>query len=96
MKFFDSVHCKSRSHCKACRGDAAWRESIFKAGLTEAKDFDCPHGFTSDKLPIRGLGDLVAKVAQPIAGMIDSVAGTNLKNCGGCKGRREALNKIKL
>jgi hypothetical protein len=41
-----------------------------------------------------GLGDMVHKVASPIAGMIDAVAGTDLKNCGGCAGRREALNKL--
>ena len=41
----------------------------------------------------RGVGDLVAAVAQPIAGAIDNVFGTNLKNCGGCATRREALNK---
>jgi hypothetical protein len=28
-----------------------------------------------------GLGDLVAKVAQPVARMIDAVAGTDLANC---------------
>lgn len=43
--------------------------------------------------PTRGLGDMVAKVAQPIAAIVDAVAGTNLKNCGGCKQRREKLNQ---
>ena len=43
--------------------------------------------------PIFGLGDAVAAVAQPIAGAIDRVAGTKLKGCGGCKGRRRALNR---
>lgn len=42
---------------------------------------------------VTGLGDVVAKLAQPIAGAIDAVAGTNLKNCGGCKRRKELLNK---
>jgi len=41
----------------------------------------------------RGLGDLVALVAKPIAGAIDSVAGTNLRKCGSCASRRAALNK---
>jgi len=44
--------------------------------------------------PIRGLGDLVAGVAQPIAKAIDSIAGTNLQNCGACKARQAALNEI--
>ncbi len=41
-----------------------------------------------------GLGDLVAKVAQPIAKGIDSIAGTDIQNCGGCKKRQEALNNL--
>lgn len=40
----------------------------------------------------KGLGDTVASIAQPIAGFIDAVLGTNLKNCGGCKDRRDWLN----
>lgn len=41
-----------------------------------------------------GLGDFVAKFAQPIAKTIDSVAGTNIQNCGGCKKRQEGLNNL--
>jgi len=44
----------------------------------------------------RGLGDLVAAVAQPIARVIDAAAGTKLAECGGCKQRRAALNRIHL
>jgi hypothetical protein len=44
----------------------------------------------------KGLGDLVAAVAQPIARAIDAAAGTNISNCGGCKKRRELLNRIHL
>lgn len=43
-----------------------------------------------------GLGDLVAAFAQPIARAIDAAAGTKLAECGGCKKRRAALNRIKL
>ena len=43
--------------------------------------------------PIRGLGDVVEKLAQPVAKLIDSVAGTDLQNCSGCEKRRQALNK---
>jgi hypothetical protein len=43
---------------------------------------------------LRGLGDVVAMVAQPIARAIDSVAGTNIKECGGCAKRREKLNLL--
>lgn len=41
-----------------------------------------------------GLGDAVAFVAQPIARIIDSVANTNVAQCGGCKKRQEALNNL--
>jgi len=48
-----------------------------------------------------GLGDVVAKVAQPIAKAIDAATSvlpkpmqTNVKECGGCAKRREALNRI--
>ena len=44
----------------------------------------------------RGLGDAVHAVLKPLAVAVDKVAGTDLKNCGGCKRRREALNKIKI
>lgn len=43
-----------------------------------------------------GLGDVVAKVAQPIASSIDAVFGTKLKGCDGCKKRQDVLNKITI
>lgn len=42
---------------------------------------------------MRGLGDLVASVAQPIARAIDTVAGTKVASCGACKKRQDALNQ---
>jgi len=41
-----------------------------------------------------GLGDQVEKIAKPIAKAIDKIAGTNIENCGGCKKRKEKLNKL--
>ncbi len=49
------------------------------------------HGGQKDR--IKGAGDIVAKIAQPIAMGLDMVFGTDLQNCGGCKERQEALNK---
>ncbi len=43
--------------------------------------------------PIKGLGDVVAKIAQPIARAIDRVAKTDLKNCARCKKTQARLNK---
>ena len=41
-----------------------------------------------------GLGDAIEKIAQPIASVLDATLGTDIKNCGGCKKRKEALNKM--
>lgn len=41
-----------------------------------------------------GIGDIVHKIANPIAKTIDGVFGTNIQKCGGCKNRREKLNKM--
>lgn len=40
-----------------------------------------------------GLGDVVESVAQPIARVIDNLAGTNLQECNGCKNRKKYLNE---
>lgn len=53
--------------------------------------YHTPGDICSEKL--RGLGDLIHVVAQPIAKAIDAVAGTDLQNCGGCAQRREQMNK---
>ncbi len=45
------------------------------------------------KTPQRGLGDKVESIAQPIAKIIDKIAGTNIQGCGACKKRKEYLNK---
>jgi hypothetical protein len=44
--------------------------------------------------PPRGLGDLVATVANPIARASDALFGTHLVGCGSCAKRRAALNRI--
>lgn len=48
---------------------------------------------TGLKIKPTGLGDRVEKIAQPIAKMIDKVAGTNIQGCGACKKRKEYLNE---
>lgn len=44
--------------------------------------------------PMRGLGDLVAVVAQPIAKGIDHVFGTDIQHCKGCMSRQSILNHL--
>ena len=41
-----------------------------------------------------GLGDAVAFIAQPIARGLDAVLKTKLAECGGCRARKETLNKL--
>jgi hypothetical protein len=83
--FTESRHCLSRVHCATCRTDEAWRSSV---GAPEA----CPHRVF--------LGDLVAKIATPIAkslGMpcVDKETG-KLKPTSGCAKRKEALNRLTI
>ena len=79
LKQLKKLACHTRAHCAACRTDADWRERV-----TGARDFDCPHGVTSDSLPSRGLGDTIAKATKAVG----------IKPCGGCKKRQAALNKL--
>jgi hypothetical protein len=41
-----------------------------------------------------GAGDLVARIAKPIARTIDRIAGTRLQDCGGCERRQARLNEM--
>jgi hypothetical protein len=38
-----------------------------------------------------GLGDRVERIAQPIARVIDGLAGTKIQECGSCKIRQKAI-----
>jgi hypothetical protein len=83
--FTESGACRSRAHCATCRTDEAWRASV------GAPD-DCPHRVF--------LGDLVAKIATPIAkslwlSCVDKETG-KLKPTSGCAKRKERLNNITL
>ena len=44
----------------------------------------------------RGLGDMVAAVAVPVAKALDNLAGTHLRDCPGCAARRAFLNLTRL
>lgn len=61
--------------------------------LNPPKPITRPQDIPGWKEPIRGAGDVVHKVAQPIAKVIDKTLGTKIQKCGGCAKRREALNK---
>jgi len=42
----------------------------------------------------RGAGDLVARIAEPVAKVSDAVFKTNLKGCSSCQKRRDRLNQM--
>lgn len=42
----------------------------------------------------RGLGDVVERIAKPIARGIDRIAGTDIEQCKGCANRRDWLNNL--
>lgn len=43
---------------------------------------------------IRGVGDIVHLVLNPISRTLDAIAGTNTQGCGGCRERQKALNNL--
>lgn len=75
--------CQSGDHCSLCRkgiNGKVWRAKTFPIDHR----FACPFGKPWDgPSPIRGLGDVIAKVAQA----------AGIKPCNGCKKRRDKLNK---
>jgi hypothetical protein len=46
----------------------------------------------ANRRSIKGLGDAVEVLAQPIASAIDIVFNTSVKDCGSCQNRKQALN----
>ncbi len=99
MTFFTSIHCQSRKHCQACRGDPAFRRGLAACyGLT--RDFACPFGVTEQSLQRdmaaspassppaparwRGLGDVIASATKAVG----------IKPCGGCRKRQAKLNAL--
>jgi len=92
----------------ACRNDAAFRASLLASGLVRERDFECPLGARigqteglpeppSIHRPKMGLGDVIEKMAKPIAralklGCLD--AGGKLRSNSPCAKRREAANRF--
>ena len=88
--FVENGACKSGVHCQTCRDKDGGRG--FRIGLgnafkmpDDAPDFVCPHGKEWGWLkPSTGLGDTVGKILKAMG----------LKECGKCKKRKKALNKL--
>tara|TARA_R110000868_G_scaffold32977_4_gene120093 strand:+ start:71 stop:277 length:207 start_codon:yes stop_codon:yes gene_type:complete len=60
--------------------------------LNPPKPITKPQDSPDWNAPKVGLGDRIEKLAQPIARVIDKVAGTNIQGCGACQKRKEYLN----
>jgi hypothetical protein len=46
------------------------------------------------KRTIKGLGDIVELIAEPIADLMDKHLNTKIKGCNSCKERKEFLNEL--
>ena len=85
--FTDRI-CKPGLYCRVCRDREAGRPHrvtwLTRNGSTIAPDFECPEGKPWGYAPSRGLGDTIAKRTSAVG----------IKPCGGCKRRRDSLNKL--
>ena len=78
--------CKSGAHCRTCR-DAGERGRRWRAEFA-GMDWECPQGKPwGYEPPSRGLGDTVER-------LIKKVTFGKVKPCGGCKKRRDTLNRL--
>jgi hypothetical protein len=91
MKVFTQTPtCTSGLHCQSCRDRKGglelrirWGQHFIMPAGGEA--FTCPLGKPWGwQAPSRGLGDTIAKVTRALG----------IKECGGCKKRKEALNRL--
>lgn len=55
----------------------------------------CPHGYTKDRPPI-GLGDVIAMLTKPLAGMLPCYENGELKPGSPCGQRRVKWNRVAL
>lgn len=101
MTFFDSIHCSSRVHCRACRATdrPAFRESVAEAYSLPVVGFECPHGVLWDYTP-----ESVAAPSLPTrnahAARLGDTLAALLRRCGfrkrsgcGCSARQAWLNQ---
>lgn len=96
MELPHSVLNHRRELCKSCRTPCEYQNDL---SFRSNADNLCPIGRWSAyrlyvKNKLRGMGDVVEKVAGPIAAAIDKLSGgkTKLKGCSACAKRKEMLN----
>lgn len=100
MKVPHNIANYRREQCKSCQTPCEFQKNV---EYQEEGDNVCPKGrwmayqlFVKNLKAIRGAGDAVAIVAQPIAGLIDKLSKgkTRLKGCSACAKRKEMLNQL--
>ncbi len=85
-----------RELCQRCKTPCEFQNNeVFRA----EGDNVCPIGKwmafqTFVKAKIKGLGDVVEKLADPIARLSDRVFKTKIKGCSACAKRKEMLNHL--
>lgn len=101
MELPHSIHNHRRELCKSCKTPCEFQNNLEWRAKSASV---CPVGrwhayvlYVKNKAPqkLRGIGDVVEKVAGPIAAAIDKISGgkTKLKGCSACAKRREMLNQ---
>ena len=85
-----AARLRRRVHaCATCPTPcAAWLDGLL---VLDSPTAVCPLVPSRWSGPV-GLGDVVAAVSQPFARAIDTVAGTDLAGCLGCRQRHGELN----
>jgi 5-methylthioribose kinase len=77
-----------KNHC-------AWHKMLVAGKLVNGSiviDDETGQKIIDECARVRGLGDIIHTVADPIARVIDFAFGTDLKNCNSCAERRDHLN----
>jgi len=92
MKWQETIHCTSKRHCKACRTDDAFVESIRKRFEFDGQ---CPYGFTARKhtgMELEEMDELTPEEAKTMLEDAKQLLGFG----GGCASYKEQLaNRIK-
>ena len=57
MDFAQTIHCKSRLHCHACRTNESWRNALGAPG-------QCPYG-EGESAPLLSIRNMAANPARP-------------------------------
>ena len=102
MAIPDGILNYRMEQCRSCPTPCENKLSVEYLG---SPDNACPEGRfldykifirnkNKDSEKLRGLGDVVAAFAQPIASVTDAILKTRLKACKACANRQDMLNEL--